>query len=219
MKRGFSPATTAAFATTMLVLAIVGWSIGWLAGGNATPVGQQSPDRTSSPAASASTPKSPTGTPTRTAGPTTTAGPTRADAFPMPDLVNKPFRAARTQALNLKLGVEVKFSEPNPSKKADGTVLRTQAEAKDFVWPGLTIYLYVAGPAPLEIVPYETGKDCGAAKDHLVAELGFKIDSYPSGNNGKVYKTDPAGASPAAWGTAIKLYCSESGAAPSVSTG
>lgn len=216
MKRGFSPATTAAFATTMLVLAIVGWSIGWLAGGTATPVGQQSPDRTSSPTASATAPKSPTGSPTRSASPTTST--TRADAFPMPDLLNKPFRAARTQALNLKLGVEVKFSEANPSKKADGTVLRTQAEAKDLVWPGLTIFLYVAGPAPAEVVPYEIGKDCVAAKDHLVDELGFKID-YPSGRNGKVYKTDPGGASVAPWGSEIKLYCSPSGAAAGVSTG
>lgn len=207
MKRGFSPAATAAFATTFLVLAIIGWSIGWLAGGAGNPVSQESPEptATSRPAQVTKSP-TPSPTPSKTPSASTTAVST-ADAFPMPNVVGKEFREARAELLALKVGVEVHFNAP--SERKQGTVERQEAKAGVLIQKGWTMQLYVSGSAPYTTMPNVVGKACTAAKDELVDIHGFKIDSYPSGTRGKVTKIEPTATAVVVWGTSVKLYCVE----------
>ncbi len=203
MKRGFSPAATAAFVTTLVVLGLVGWSIGWLAadtelaGGEPTkgPTATAVPSRTPTPAVSR--------TPTPAAS--ATATPRRTDAFAMPELVGRKFLEARQDAFKLKLGVEVRFNEPADGKPA-GTVMRTNPRAKDFVYPGLTIFLYVSGPPPKVTVPVLAGKTCEEAKDVLV-QLGLRVGSYPGGPNGKVVKTEPPALKELVWNDPVDIHC------------
>ncbi len=122
----------------------------------------------------------------------------------MPDLVGKKFLEARQQAFDLKLGVTVRFDEPANGKPA-GTVMRTTPEAKELVWRGLTIVLYVAG-APVKIsVPPLSGKTCNEAKDALV-QAGFRV-TYPTQDKGNVVKTEPPAFTEKLWNDEVKLYC------------
>lgn len=201
MKRGFSPGATAAFVTTLVVLGLVGWSIGWLAAGTDLK-SQGDADRT--PSASPTPSRSPSKAPSPTPLPTGT--PTRTDYFAMPNLVGKKFRDARQDAIKLKLGVTVEFDEP--SGRPAGTVVKTFPEEKFWVWPGLQIILYVAGPAPKVAVPAVAGKTCEEGKDELVL-AGLRIESYPTGNKGKVVKTDPAALTQVTWNEQVKVYCAQ----------
>jgi beta-lactam-binding protein with PASTA domain len=205
VKRGFSPAATAAFVTTLVVLGLVGWSIGWLAAGTELASGEP----TKSPTVTSAPTRTPSPTPTRTASssPTASANPQRTDAFAMPDLVGKKFLVARQQAFDLKLGVTVKFDEP-ANGKPTGTVMKTTPEAKDFVWRGLTIVLHVAG-APIKLaVPVLVGKTCNEGKDTLV-QAGFRV-AYATQERGKVTKSDPPAFTEMVWNDEVKLHCAAS---------
>jgi hypothetical protein len=200
---------TAAFVSTLLLLGIVGWSAGWVAAGSELEnKGQIDPTTTtqaSKPAATSPTPARPTPSPSPTANSSPAATPTRADQFEMPNLVNKDFRAARVTAREKKLGVDVVFNEP--SRKADGFVEKTVPEAGYYVFPGLTIHLHVAGPAPAVFVPDIMDKPCEDAKN-MVLDAGLKITAYPSGERGKVKNSEPASGAAAHWNDGVKLYCS-----------
>jgi hypothetical protein len=202
VKRGFSPAATAAFVTTLVVLGLVGWSIGWLAAGTELASGEP----TKTPSATSAPSRVPSPTPSRTASPSPSASvnPQRTDAFAMPDLVGKKFQEARLQAFDLKLGVTVKFDEPANGKPA-GTVMKTVPEAKEFVWRGLTIVLHVAGPPTKLSVPVLAGKTCAEGKDTLVL-AGFRV-TYPTQDKGIVVKSEPPAFTEKVWNDEVKLYC------------
>jgi len=200
-----SLATAATFGATLVVLGIVGWTAGWLAAGpGEQDLGQGQPSHSPSVVTSP-TPKpslSPTLKPTSTPSP----APLRTDAFPMPDLIGEHFQKARQEAASLRLGVEVRFGEP--ANRPDGTVVRTDPDPKDLVYPGLTIFLYVAGEAPVVEVPDLTGQPCHEGKDALI-QAGLKIDSYPSGEKGLVQWTDPPAGTRVKWNDRVKLFCAE----------
>ncbi len=193
----------AAFLTTLLVLAVVGWSIGWLAAGTDLAGHELDP---SVPASTPST-HSPSVAP---ASPTPSASLSNA-AFGMPNLVGMKFRLARQKAFDLRLGVTIHFDEPG--KFPPGTVARTSPLDSVLVRAGYTIVLFVTGPAPKVTIPDITGKSCGDGKDALVG-AGLRIDSYPSGDKGTVVKTDPPGSTEATWNDAVTVYCVQTGASP-----
>jgi beta-lactam-binding protein with PASTA domain len=86
--------------------------------------------------------------------------------------------------------------------------MSTTPEAKDFVWPGLTIVLHVAGP-PIKIsVPVLIGRTCGEAKDVLV-HTGFRV-GYASQNRGMVLSSDPPAFTEKVWNDEVKLNCAAS---------
>jgi hypothetical protein len=203
VRRGFSPAAVAAFLTTLLVLAVVGWSIGWLAAG--TDLAGNETLASASPSTPASRP--PSSAPA-SPSPSASAG---KDAFGMPKLVGQKFRLARQKAFDLKLGVTIHFDEPGNYQP--GTVARTYPADGILVRPGYTIVLYVTGPAPKVSVPAVAGMTCSDGKDALV-DAGLRIDSYPSGDKGRVVKTDPPGLVEVTWNDAVKVYCTQVGASP-----
>jgi PASTA domain len=205
----FTPAVTVAFVSTLLLLSIVGWSAGWVAAGN-----ELERQGHVDPTTSAQPTKAPTSSPSpvRSSAPTSpkqsntpTATPSRPDQFAMPNLVNQNFQLARAAAREKKLGVNVSFNEP--SSKADGMVARTFPDAGVFVWPGVTIQLYVAGPAPEVLVPQVVDKPCGEGKDAIL-EAGLKIQAYPSGERGNVTKVEPVPGTKLKWNDEVKLFCS-----------
>jgi serine/threonine-protein kinase len=197
---------SAAFVSTLLLLGIVGFFAGFVAAGSELErQGQIDPTTT------AQAPKSPTPspsparpTPSPSLSPTPDVTATRADAFDMPDLVNKNFRDARNDAIGRKLGVNVVFNER--SIRANGTVVRTNPAAGVQVFPGLTIQLYVAGPPPRVLVPDIVGKTCGEGKDGIL-DAGLKIGAYPSGEKGNVTKVEPAPGTLLSWNDSVKIFC------------
>lgn len=196
---------TAAFVSTLLLLGIVGWSAGWVAAGSELErQGQIDPTTTtqaSKPPTSSPTPR-PTASPATVETPTGT--PSREGQFDMPDLVNKDFRVARLEARSKKLGVNVVFNER--SIRANGTVVSTNPVAGVLVFPGVTITLRVAGPAPRVYVPEIVGKPCGEGRD-AVLEAGLKIKEYPSGEKGNVTKVEPAPGEPLFWNGEVRIFC------------
>jgi beta-lactam-binding protein with PASTA domain len=215
MKRGFSPAATAAFATTLVVLAIIGWSIGWLAGG---PDGQpQSGNQSESPAPIVVTP-SPTPEPSK-APQTATTSPTPSPTFSlpektfeMPDLRGKEFMEAREQLLKLGVTVVVHFGESGQA----GKVTRTLPVRQTIYWAGQKADLYVAGDRPKIKVPEIKGKVCDPeAKEILVRGHGFLIKEYLGERNHLVWQTSPPIGTEVDWGTQVTLRCTQTGASPS----
>lgn len=193
----------AAFLTTLLVLAVVGWSIGWLAAG--TDLAGHNIDP-STPASTATThaPRSASPSPTPSASLSNAA-------FAMPNLLGMKFRTARQKAFDLRLGVTIHFDEPG--KFQPGTVARTSPLDSVLVRPGYTIVLYVTGPAPKVTVPDVVGKSCGDGKDALI-DAGLRIDSYPSGDKGTVVKIDPPASTERTWNDGMLVYCVQAGASP-----
>ena len=197
---------TAAFVSTLLILGIVGFFAGYVAAGSELEK-QAQIDTTASPLVSKSPMPSPSpARPTTSPTPAPTGTPTRADAFDMPDLVNKNFRDARNEAVSRKLGVNVVFNERALLKSA-GTVVRTNPEPGVAVWPGVTIQLYVVGPPPKVQVPAIIGKPCHEGKD-AVLEAGLKISGYPSGERGNVNNVEPGPGTTLNWNDAVKIFCS-----------
>lgn len=195
MRRGYSPAAIAAFLTTLLVLAVVGWSIGWLAAGTDL-AGQQTPVSSSPsnrPAARATT-----------SSPSPSVSPT---AFGMPKLVGMKFREARQKAFDLKLGVTIRFNESGAYPA--GTVAKTSPADGVLVKAGLTIILYVTGAPPKVTVPDIAGKTCNEGKD-LLLEAGLLIKEYPTGDKGRVVKTEPSALTELKWNDQVQVYCSGS---------
>jgi hypothetical protein len=197
VRRGFSPAAVAAFLTTLLVLAVVGWSVGWLAAGT---------DLAGHDLNASASPSTPGSRPPSSAPPSPSPSASPGKPFGMPKLVGLKFREARQKAFDLKLGVTIHFNEPGNLQP--GTVAKTYPDEGILVRTGYTIVLYVTGPAPKVTVPVVAGKSCGEGKDALI-EAGLRIDSYPSGDKGRVVKTDPPALTEVTWNDAVKVYCSQ----------
>lgn len=195
-----SPSAVAAFAVTLLVLAIVGFSAGYLSGPAANAGPSAAPSTSTAPTATASRSPSPSPEGSETASPS----PSRTDTFAMPNLVGKNFIEARNDALALGLGVKVNFKEPG-LLKPDGEVLRTFPAAKTLVFPNLGIVLYVKGDPPPATVPAVAGKPCTEAITQL-ANAGFAVE-LPGGSNGNAVRTEPGPDTVLVWNDRVQLFC------------
>jgi beta-lactam-binding protein with PASTA domain len=185
----------AALLTTLLVLAVVGWSVGWLAASAETGGQDTSSSATPTPRASRLS-ASPSPSPSPSVSP---------KPFGMPKLVGKKFREARQQALDLRLDVTVRFDDKKDLPP--GTVARTLPEEGVLVRSGFPIILYVTGPAPKVDVPVLAGKTCAEGRDGLV-QAGLRVD-FPSGDKGNVVKTEPPALTELAWNDSVKIFCAQ----------
>ncbi len=212
-----SPGTMAAFATTLIVFGVVGWTTGWLvASGEQTDLGGPTPGPT---VTQEPTKRAPSPTPPPTPSPTRApAGPcaTPANAFAMPNLVGQQYMEARRKGLSLGVTVNVHFNQEG--NRLDGIVVGTNPEKDVCYLKGSAISLYVTGPVPKVKVPEVLGLMCKPNAVAKVIDVGLTIDDYPGGDKGRVYKTEPSIGTELPWNAKVKLYCSES-ASPGTVTG
>ncbi|WP_319460627.1 PASTA domain-containing protein [Micromonospora sp. RTP1Z1] len=185
------------------LLAVIGASGGWLlAGGRSDPPDRPIAVATTAPAPSEATPTTdaPGTTPpvTRTTARTTPAG-----GLTVPELVGDDFEDARTQLHERKLGWRLVFGAG-----AGRNVERTNPEPGTPVRRGITVTLWVAGPAPAVAVPDLVGDRCDAAANDLV-EAGL-YPRYRTGRRGTVTAQDPVAGAPAHWNDPVALACGDS---------
>ena len=149
-----------------------------------------------------------TGTPAPTA---TTAGPTpstttppSADSFPVPDLSGMDFQAARQKLRDLKLGWQLVFQGAD----GDNTVRTTTPVAGTTVHKGITVTVFVNGPAPLATVPAVQGRSCSDAADAIVEAGLYPV--YDSGRVGVVLDQSPLATDPSSlhWNDTVHISCS-----------
>jgi hypothetical protein len=192
-----------------VLLAVIGASGGWILAGEPdgpTPPPAAAPtaptvDATTPTAASPSTGDDrPTGTRT-----TTPAGLT------VPQLVGTDFVQARRELRDRKLGWRLVFG--SGSGRA---VKRTSPAPGTPVKRGVTVTLWVAGPAPAVAVPDLLAQGCADAADDLVAAGLYP--RYRTGRQGPVTAQDPVPGSAARWNDPVTLTCGdEPSTAPTVS--
>jgi hypothetical protein len=188
-----------------VALATIGAALGWFLtdpaspkSGNAGPV--VSPSVTMSlpePTPSSEPPSSPSG-------------------YVLPDYEanSADFITARDDLTAHKLGVELIF---NP-QGSDPRVLRTDPPAGTSVANGITVKVYVSGPAPTLDVQNVVGETCARAGKELAGD-GL-IPQYPNGKSGIVAVTDPvAGAPNVSWNQQIQITCTPDGSLPQPSDG
>jgi beta-lactam-binding protein with PASTA domain len=177
----------AGVAAGVVVLALLGFTVGWLAfrGGD--------PSSTRSPVVPVSV------------APSNTALP----AGGLPDYTGQDFMAVRSQLRAMQLGVRLYFGTGDSA-----TVLRTDPPSGTRVRPGLTIKIYVTGAAPLLALPAVVGRACNDGGKAL-AEAGV-YPQYPTGRNGLVVSTAPdASATSVHWNDTVKVVCARPGTSPS----
>ncbi|MEU0156568.1 PASTA domain-containing protein [Micromonospora fulviviridis] len=184
----------------MVLLAVIGASGGWVLAGE--------PDRPAAPPAAAS------GTPSVDATSPTAAAPSAADDRPtgtrtttaggltVPQLVGTDFEQARRELRDRKLGWRLVFGSGSGR-----TVERTSPEPGTPVKRGVTVTLWVAGPAPAVSVPDLLAQSCADAADDLVAAGLYP--RYRTRRQGPVTAQDPAGGSSARWNDPVTLTCGD----------
>ncbi|MGR6316427.1 PASTA domain-containing protein [Micromonospora soli] len=188
----------------VVLLAVIGASGGWLLAGE--------PDAPGSPVTAASTLPATTGdTPTGAVSTPASERPTgtrtsTAAGLTVPEVVGVDFREARRQLRDRKLGWRLVFGTGSGrsverSSPAPGTPVRR----------GVTVTLWVSGPAPVVAVPDLVAQDCGDAANDLV-EAGL-FPRYRSGRRGPVTAQDPSGGSAARWNDPVALTCGDAPAA------
>ncbi|MFE9689900.1 PASTA domain-containing protein [Micromonospora sp. NPDC005806] len=188
----------------VVLLSVIGASGGWLLAGE--------PDNPVPPAAAVSTPPGPSDDPPTgqppTAGPerptatrTTTAG-----GLTVPEVVGADFVAARRELRDRKLGWRLVFGTGSGR-----SVERTSPAPGTPVRRGVTVTLWVTGPAPIVSVPDLVAQDCGDAADDLV-EAGL-YPRYRTGRRGPVTVQDPVGGASARWNDPVALTCGDAPAA------
>jgi hypothetical protein len=183
-----------------VLLAVIGASGGWVLAGEPdgpTPPAEAGPtapavDATTPSAAPASTPGDrPTGT--RTTNP---AGLT------VPQVVGSDFEQARRELRDRRLGWRLVFG-----RGSGRTVERTSPAPGTPVKRGVTVTLWVAGPAPAVAVPDLLAQGCADAADDLVAAGLYP--RYRTGRQGPVTAQDPVPGSTARWNDPVTLTCGE----------
>ncbi|MFI7430336.1 PASTA domain-containing protein [Micromonospora sp. NPDC049836] len=182
----------------VVLLAMVGASGGWLLAGK--------PDRVAAPVTTggpSSGPSSvaPTGAPqTSPVEPPTTPRTTAPVGLTVPEVVGTDFEAARRQLRDRKLGWQIVFGTG-----AGRSVQRTSPAPGTPVRRGVTVTLWVSGPAPAVAVPDVVAEDCDDAADDLV-EAGL-YPRYRTGRRGPVTAQEPAGGAAAHWNDPVGLSC------------
>ena len=190
----------------VVLLALVGAGGGWLLAGE--------PDRAAAPAATTGTPSAPSSAPPTTAPRTSPAerptwSRTTAPAgLTVPEVVGTDFVAARQQLRDRKLGWQLVFGTGTGR-----SVERTSPAPGTPVRRGVTVTLWVSGPAPAVPVPDVVGANCDDAADDLV-DAGL-YPRYRTGHRGPVTAQEPAGGAAAHWNDPVGLSCGgEAGGAP-----
>ncbi len=179
-------------AAGVVVLALLGFTVGWLAfkGG--------SPSSTPPPVVPVSV------------APSNTVPP----AGGLPDYTGQDFMTVRGELRAMQLGVRLYFGPGDGGTGDSAAVLRTDPPSGARVRPGLTIKVYVTGAAPLLTLPAVVGRACNDGGKAL-ADAGV-YPQYPTGRNGVVVSTDPeASATTVHWNDNVKVVCARPGTSPS----
>lgn len=191
------PGMIAAIVAGVLVLAVIGGAVGWLAAGDAVDVA--GPGGTSAPPTA-----EPAISPTYATEASASAAPTGQPAagFALPAVTGLDFQQARRQLRDLKLGVQLVFAASGD----DARVERTEPAAGATVQRGRTIKVYVRGQAPLATVPGVVGLACSEAAATVVDHGLFP--RYPTGRTGTVWRQDPEpGTGTLRWNDQVTIEC------------
>jgi PASTA domain len=203
--RGWSPFAVSAIALLVLLLGAGGAVFGiYVANKNATSSLGPGPLSTPTPGPTGPTSgPTPTPTPTPTAAGTPTPTPTP-DSFALPDLSRMDFQAARQAVRNLNLGWQLIFE----GTEGPDTVRATDPAAGATVHKGLTVHIYVTGPAPLAQVPDVQGKECIDAAAAIV-DAGLYPDYGTTGKQGPVTSQTPLASDPPKlhWNDIVHIVC------------
>ncbi|MGC4894346.1 PASTA domain-containing protein [Micromonospora sp. DT31] len=189
----------------LIVLAVIGAGAGWvLAGDPERPVASPSP---------APPPAAPTSAPPT--APTSSALPTTADARPtgtrtttptgltVPELVGVDFEQARRELRDRRLGWRLVFGTA-----AGRAVARTSPSPGTPVKRGITVTVWVVGPAPAVAVPDVGALSCSDAADDLV-DAGL-YPRYATQRQGSVSAQAPTAGAMARWNDQVVLTCGTS---------
>ncbi|WP_406039377.1 PASTA domain-containing protein [Micromonospora sp. NBC_00898] len=191
------------------LLAVIGASGGWiLAGGDSGASDRPVAAVTTVPAPTEATP--PTDAPRTTPPVTRTTARATPAGLTVPELVGVDFEDARRQLHERKLGWRLVFGAG-----AGRNVERTSPEPGTPVRRGVTVTLWVAGPAPALAVPDLVGDDCAAAADDLV-EAGL-YPRYRTGRRGSVTAQAPVAGTRARWNDPVTLVCGDPPSSPPAS--
>lgn len=194
-----------------LLLAVIGASGGWVLAGE--------PDRPTASSQAVPPPAAPSSpatevTPTEDRPgedrPTGTRSTTPA-GLTVPELVGTDFERARQELRDRKLGWRLVFG--SGSGRA---VERTSPRPGAPVRRGVTVTVWVAGPAPAVTVPDLDGRSCSDAADDLV-EAGL-YPRYRTGRQGVVTAQDPVSGGTAHWNDQVALTCGTAPADPPTAT-
>ncbi len=176
----------AGVAAGVVVLALLGFGVGWLAFHGDDPVHAAPPPVVVAPSVSA--------------GPATPAG-------ALPDYAGQDFATVRAALRGRQLGVRLFFGTG-----AGGAVLRTEPAAGAVPGRGQTVKVYVAGPAPELTLPAVTGRPCNDG-GRALADAGL-YPRYPTGRAGLVVRVETA--TPAVrWNDTVTVVCARPGSTPS----
>lgn len=181
----------------MVLLAVIGGSAGWILAGD--------PDRPAAsgeatPVVTAST-SAPATTPPATTAPTGTRTSTPA-GLTVPEVVGVDFEQARRELRDRRLGWRLVFGTG-----AGRSVERASPAPGTPVKRGVTVSLFVTGPAPAVSVPDVGALSCSDAADDLV-DAGL-YPRYGTGRQGPVTAQEPVAGSPARWNDQVVLTCGD----------
>ncbi|MGY0005066.1 PASTA domain-containing protein [Micromonospora sp. I033] len=184
----------------MVLLAVIGASGGWVLAGEPYPA---IPSPAAAPTAPSVEATTPTAAPPSTADDRPTGTRTTTPAgLTVPELVGTDFEQARRELRDRKLGWRLVFG--SGSGRA---VARTSPTPGTPVKRGVTVTLWVAGPAPAVSVPDLLAQSCADAADDLVAAGLYP--RYRTGREGPVTALDPAPGSSVRWNDPVALTCGD----------
>ncbi|MCZ7440577.1 PASTA domain-containing protein [Micromonospora sp. WMMC241] len=189
------------------LLAVIGGSVGWVLAGE--------PDRPTASSEAAPPPAAPSSPPTAVTPsadrpgedrPTGTRSTTPA-GLTVPELVGTDFEQARQELRDRRLGWRLVFGSGS-GRDVERTSPRPGAPVKR----GVTVTVWVAGPAPAVTVPDLGGRSCSDAADALV-EAGL-YPRYRTGRQGAVTAQEPVAGGAARWNDQVTLTCGTAPADP-----
>lgn len=176
-------------AAAVVLLAVLGFAVGWVLRGSGT-------TRTSA-------------SPAPSAGPSSAAPIATLAPLALPDVTGRDFVVARQQLRDLLLGVQLVFAGRGDSRAVRQTVPAPGAPVDQ----GITIKVYVSGAAPLLVPPDVVGRPCNEA-GRALADAGL-YPQYPTGRHGTVTVQDPAAGAPGVhWNDQTRLTCTGGASGP-----
>jgi hypothetical protein len=215
LRPGTSVGQVFAFIAGFVALAAVGATLGW----TLTKVPGSDPTGTppaSTPPVSVS-PSSPSPSPsTPTVSPSSPLPSVTGFLIPDYATLGTDFIAARSELIDQKMAVALIFDDTNTTAKP-GSVERTQPAAGKPGRPGLTVKMWVAGPAPdLLIPPPQSGVTCETYAKALVLTgftIGYQGPSAVAKRN-KPADSIPQWTSTSKWNAKVILICTADGQPP-----
>ncbi|WBC13214.1 PASTA domain-containing protein [Micromonospora sp. WMMA1998] len=202
---GTGPGRTRLFlggALAVVLLAVIGASGGWVLAGEPDPPAASSGSTPTGAVPTSAPPETPSAPSPRPAD-DRPSGPRRTPSgLTVPDLVGADFARARQELRDRRLGWRLVFGAGSGR-----TVERTSPGPGEPVKRGVTVTVWVAGPAPAVTVPEVGALSCADAADDLV-EAGL-YPRYRSGRQGPVTGQEPAAGSAARWNDQIALTCGD----------